>query len=71
MYNLNSKSLVLVTIICVTIYLVVGYAVGALGRKVTSDLVKQACRIERKIQRRTGEPMSVECQNLFNKNKCR
>jgi hypothetical protein len=67
MYHLSSKSLVFITIICVTIYIVVGYAVGALGRKVSSDLVKQACRVERKIQRRTGEPMSVECQNLFKK----
>lgn len=71
MYHLSSKSLVFVTIICIVIYLIVGYAVGALGRKVTSDLVKQTCRIERKIQRRTGEPMSVECQNLFDKNKLR
>ena len=67
MYHINSKVLAGVVLFSISLYLIVGYAVGALGMKVTNDLIKQTCKIERKIERRTGEPMSVECQKFFDK----
>lgn len=67
MNGLSAKTLVIVVACSVFVYLCVGYAVGNLGKKVTRDLVKHSCKIERKIQRRTGEPMSVECQDFFDK----